>query len=274
MLGASAVREMGALTAKVRSSFGRGIRAAPPSPMSESGRMHHDRRLAPEQQTGIDGGVDLYLRDVASLHVTRFDQLASGLVQMVTLYDSTSSGAGGGSARIHYARQNVGEITNRGWEGKATLRAGAMDLIGTLSSVDSRVRAIATGYRGDLRPGDRMLGVPEHTGSISAGWSRRRWSTSWTVARASDWIDYDRLAIARHLEDWASGEAATGASLRDFWVRYPGTTRVRGTFNFDMPRGLKLTLTGENLGGQQRGEPDNMTVLPGRSITAALRANF
>ena len=276
MLGASVVRDVGAVTAKVRSSFGRGVRAASTGVASpDSRRVRPNYLLAPEQQTGIDGGVDLYFRGVASMHVTRFDQLASGLVQMVTLYDTTSSGPGGGRDRIHYQRQNVGEITNRGWEGKATLRSGPIDLVGTYGQVDSRVRTLARGYLGDLRAGDRVLGVPEHTGSLTAVWSRRRWSASWTVSRASNWINYDRLAIAQRLEDGVANEdTVTGTDLRQFWIRYPGATRLRGSVQLELPRGLGLTFTGENLGNAQRGEPDNMTIVPGRTITAAVRAQF
>ena len=39
-------------------------------------------------------------------------------------------------------------------------------------------------------------------------------------------------------------------------------------------RGLSLVMTGDNLLGQQRGEPDNATVVPGRTITAGLKAKF
>jgi outer membrane receptor protein involved in Fe transport len=276
MLGASVVRDVAGITAKLRSSYGRGVRAAAPGlPMRGSRRMHPNYLLAPEQQTGVDGGVDLYFRGVASVHATRFDQLASGLVQTVTLYDAASPGTGNELDRIHYERQNVGEITNSGWEGKATVRAGAIDLIGTFAQVDSRVRALASEYQGDLRAGDRVLGVPERTTSLTAGWARRRWSTSWTVTRAGNWTNYDRLAIAQRLQDgMANEDTVTGVSLRQFWVRYPGATRLRGTVQLDLPRGMGLTLTGENLGGEQRGEPDSMTILPGRTITATVRASF
>ena len=57
--------------------------------------------------------------------------------------------------------------------------------------------------------------------------------------------------------------------------RAPGPiARVRGTFVHSMRDGLALILTGDNLLGQQLGEPDNVTILPGRTITAGLRARF
>jgi iron complex outermembrane receptor protein len=37
-------------------------------------------------------------------------------------------------------------------------------------------------------------------------------------------------------------------------------------------RGLSLTLSGENLLNRQHGEPDNITVVPGRTLSFGLRA--
>ena len=57
--------------------------------------------------------------------------------------------------------QNVGEISNRGWELASSLNLGALALSGGLSTVESRVRKIATGYTGDLMTGDRMLSIED-----------------------------------------------------------------------------------------------------------------
>jgi iron complex outermembrane receptor protein len=37
---------------------------------------------------------------------------------------------------------------------------------------------------------------------------------------------------------------------------------------------MLLNLTGENLLNYQRGEPDTMTIVPGRTITLGVRARF
>jgi iron complex outermembrane receptor protein len=37
---------------------------------------------------------------------------------------------------------------------------------------------------------------------------------------------------------------------------------------------LTVVLTGRNLLDAQRGEPDNVTVVPGRTLTAGLQAKF
>jgi iron complex outermembrane receptor protein len=88
-------------------------------------------------------------------------------------------------------------------------------------------------------------------------------------------VNYDRLALA---EVFASVERpprdVIGAQLRTFWRDYPGVNRLRANLSFDVRRALSLVITGDNLLDHQLGEPDNVTVLPGRTITGGLRAKF
>jgi iron complex outermembrane receptor protein len=110
---------------------------------------------------------------------------------------------------------------------------------------------------------------------VTASWTARRWFTSLSVSRASDWAGYDRLAVADSL---TSGDLAppdlVGSELRNYWREYSGVTRLRATFTRDLFRGLSFVMSGDNLLGQQRGEPDNVTVVPGRTITAGVKAKF
>jgi iron complex outermembrane receptor protein len=226
-------------------------------------------------QSGIEGGFDVFYGRVLSLHVTRFDQLASGLIQSVAVVDTQSSGPQSGLRRVYYQLQNVGEISNRGWELQSNVQAGPLSLGGALSFVQSKVRRVIDGYSGDLRPGDRMLEVPARTASASATWLSTPWLVSFGVSRAYDWVNYDRVQLT---QDLAAAERTPGefigAQLRAYWRRYPGAARVRASLARDLPRGLALTLAGENLLGYQRGEPDNATVIPGRTISLGLRVKF
>jgi hypothetical protein len=279
MLGTAYVKDFGGVTAKVRAAYGRGIRAAHSSTalvMHESRREIWNAHLQPESQSGVEAGADLFVGPHVSLHVTRFDQLASGLTQSVTIVDTVSHGGpGGGQGRYWFQQQNVGEITNRGWEAQGSLALGSLTLGSAASWVDSRVRRVAFDYTGDLRPGDRMLGVPARTISGTAMWSARRLSLSSTLSRASDWINYDRLAIAQTIIA-NNGDATSldGARLRTFWINYSGATRLRATASYDVWRGTLMTLTGENLLNYQRGEPDSITITPGRTIMVGLRVHF
>ncbi|HJQ19431.1 MAG TPA: TonB-dependent receptor [Gemmatimonadaceae bacterium] len=280
MLGASFVRDAGPFTVKLRAAYGKGIRA----PHTGANVVTHEWRhsiananLEPEKQAGTEAGVDVLLGRLLGVHVTRFDQLASGLIQTTVMFlDSTNSGGPGRHAEYGYQLQNVGEITNRGWEAQASLSVRQLSITGAGSLVNSVVRQLAVGYTGDLRPGDRMLAVPKRTASLTAAWtSGTRLQASTTVARAWDWINYDRLGIAQALIA-AGGDPAnlTGDKLRQFWARYPGASRLRASIAYDVWHGTLLTLNGENLLNYQRGEPDSITIVPGRTLMLGLKARF
>jgi iron complex outermembrane recepter protein len=276
MLGVAYVREMGPASLKMRAAYGKGIR--PQRTITREALLAGFRvqsaiaALEPEQQTGVEAGLDIFIGSRAALQVTRFDQLASNLIQTVTLGADTTMRGRARPRGIGYRLQNVGEITNRGWELEGSYRTGPVSLSGTMTIVDSKVRQLARGYGGDLRVGDRMLGIPARTSSISAQWSKRSWSAMLGATRASDWVNYDKLGLA-----WAVVHGMTpdsqymGQWLRSFWDRYDGVTRLRVSASRQFGDAVSVFASGENLLGEQVGEPDNITVLPGRVLSLGLR---
>ena len=279
MLGAAWVKQRGALSLKLRTAYGKGIRW-PEVPARETlweglrpGSAANS--LAPEKQSGIEAGIDLSVARSFTLQLTRFDQIASGLIQRVTWTNDTSSAPGPGSHHIDFELQNVGEVTNRGWELSGALHRGPWALASAFTQVSSRVRKLAAGYTGDLQPGDRMLEVPARTLSLTASRTGSRWQGSLTGYRAMSWIYYDRLAIAQAFAGSTHPpHDFVGMGLRSFWKEYPGVTHVNGSFSFDIRPRLAITLTGTNLLNRQTGEPDNITVLPGRTLSFGLRTQF
>jgi iron complex outermembrane receptor protein len=171
-----------------------------------------------------------------------------------------------------YVLENVGAITNRGWEMQATSSIDRLMIAGTMSLVNSRVDRLAGGYRGDLRVGDRMLDVPSRTYSLSATWSASRWSVSSMLTRAEDWIGYDRVGIGEALLDANRQHELNGAQLRRYWLNYGGVTRLRANMSYRLLRDWSVLVGGENLLNVQRGAPDNATVTAGRTLTFGLRA--
>ena len=274
MLGASAIRSFGIGTLKLRAAYGKGIR--PPQTSSRAGTLMGLRaNLSPEEQSGVEAGADFFIGRFASLHATRFDQRASGLIQPVSVYSGETPGSTPHNRRIAYQLQNVGEITNRGWELSGNVTGGPWSLGATFSQVDSRVRRLASRYTGDLRSGDRMLEVPAQTYGINAGYNRGRMSMSWSLSRASDWINYDRLGLlSAFASDANEIQQFVGPELRSYWHNYSGVTRLGGRVGFALAKGMSFTLDGENLLDEQLGEPDNVTVLPGRTLSAGLRVRF
>ena len=278
MLGVAHVRDMGDVVLKLRGAFGTGIRPARSLVRTSSwmgqGQFVALSALDPERQSGTEFGADVIVGRSA-VHITRFDQRATGLIQPVASVVTTVSGGGRAARAMVFTLQNVGAITNRGWEFEATTRVRALSLAATMALVDSRVARVANAYRGELRVGDRMLDVPANTMSISAAWAHGRWTLSSTAIRAADWIGYDRGAVGTVLSTGdQSVRALEGTNLRTFWLRYPGVTRWRAGAQYRWRDAFSLVLGGENLLNVQTGVPDNATVIAGRTLTFGVRTVF
>ncbi|MEP6733642.1 MAG: TonB-dependent receptor [bacterium] len=295
MLGLAVVNNVGDVEVKWRAAYGKGIR--PPQVPARSAASGYTGNqgyatsygssagiggvlpaLDPEVQSGYEGGLELYFGRALTLQLTRFDQRVTGLIQNVSIAVDTFAHGGTIERRVRYQLQNVGEITNTGWEFQGNLTQGAFTLTSALSAVDSRVRALANGYMGDLQPGDRMLAVPAKTGSVTLAYVGDKWYASVGATRAMDWINYDRYNLAKTFAETngttAKDKDLTGSNLRAFWRTYDGDTHLRLTGSRDLARGVSLLFTGDNLLGGQLGEPDNVTIRPGRTVTAGLRASF
>ena len=282
-IGASLVRATGDLTWKARVAYGAGMRPAR-NPMREiawrgvgAGSIGSD--LLPEKQSGVETGIDLYWRRNLSLQVTRFDQRASSLIQQVAVLEDGGRGEDssghGGYARYGYALENLGAISNRGWEFSMRESVGAVSLTGSLSLVSSKVAQVSPGYAGDLRQGDRVLGVPSRTAGLVLTWTPRRWQFQVGGTQVADWINYDRLALAAtYLRGGTPARGLTGSTLRSYWMSYPEVTRLRASVSHDLTRALTLRFIGDNLLDRQRGEPDNITIVPGRTLSFGVAARF
>ncbi len=279
MVGAAWVRNLGDAELKLRAAYGKGIRP-PQTPALDHSRiavrtMATQNGLDPEVQRGVEAGAELHFGSLFSLQVTRFDQHATGLLQNVVTYVDTLPRMGAPQRRVQYTLQNVGAIRNRGWELGATATLGQLALSSAFAQVNSRVEAIALRYLGDLKVGDRMLEVPARTASLSGVWSAPRWTAALGATRAFDWTDYDRLALGQaFLSSPAAAHQLVGVRLRQYWRHYDGATTLRASTSVEVRRGISIVTTGENLLGGQLGEPDNLTVRPGRTITAGVRAGF
>ncbi|HKP74979.1 MAG TPA: TonB-dependent receptor, partial [Longimicrobiaceae bacterium] len=279
MLGLAWVQGLGGGTElKLRSAFGRGIR--PPRTPARDHMRWQDRwaaaaTLQPESQSGVEVGAELYVGRALSLQATRFDQRVTGLIQDVALRVDTFVQGGKLLERVGYQLQNVGAIDNTGWEMQGDLATGPLTLTGTLALVDSRVRRLAVGYLGELRAGDRILGVPARTASLTAEWEGSGWSGALTATQAWDWINYDRLALATEFaRDSMHRARFTTTSLRSFWRAYDGDTDLRISLSRQVRPGIWLVARGENLLGTQVGEPDNLTIRAGRSLLFGVKAEF
>ncbi len=89
-------------TLKLRGAYGKGVRwptaTARLSLLPRQAQVVSTAGLEPEEQRGgVEAGADLFLwRGRVTLSLTRFDQVASGLIQRVAALDSSGGGGGGG----------------------------------------------------------------------------------------------------------------------------------------------------------------------------------
>src|ERR1051326_7790338 len=116
MVGGSWVLQSGPFNLKLRAAYGKGVRW-PETTVRETLWVRSREQIAagglsPEEQSGVEGGFDLIVGRALSLQVTRFDQVATGLIQRVMTSADTVTGTGQRSHSIGYQIQNVGEITN------------------------------------------------------------------------------------------------------------------------------------------------------------------
>lgn len=273
MLGLAAVHDVGAFSVKLRGAYGEGIRPAATfgrSTLQQNMYSSTQPSVGAEKQSGTEAGFDLAFRQSMSLRVTRFDQRASGLIQQVAILDSNPL-----SRRMRNELENVGEISNRGWEMEAAASVARLTVTGTLSFVDSRVEKLATGYNGDLMTGDRMLQVPARTGALNLTYTGRRWLATLGGSRALDWINYDELGLSQaYLSDTRPLHDLVGQQLRNYWRRYNGGLRIRASASHDFRDMFTFEVSGDNLLNYQTNEPDNLTIVPGRTIMTGVKLKF
>jgi outer membrane receptor protein involved in Fe transport len=278
MVGAAYVRDFGASVLKLRGAFGKGIRPARTIVRTNSwvgrSQLASLADLEAESQQGTEFGADLLLGSRTRVQLTRFDQRASGLIQPVGSMGLTTSQSGRVSRTMLYTLQNVGAITNAGWELEASTRWRLLTLSGMWSYVDSRVAKVADGYRGDLRVGDQMLDVPTHTVGLSAAYLTGRWTLTSSASMALDWVGYDRAAIGAALLGESLPRELDGPLMRRYWRSYGSVTRWRGSAAYRLRDDLSMVFGGDNLLNVQRGAPDNASVIAGRTLSFGLRTQF
>ena len=91
-----------------------------------------------------------------------------------------------------------------------------------------------------------------------------------TVTNVGSWIDRDYIAFYGSV----FGGVPRRPSDRDYWMTYPGFTKVRAGIERVLWRRVSGSFDIENLFYDQAFEPDNVTPPAPRTFTLALRAAF
>lgn len=258
--GLAYVEGIGAVTLKARASYGEALRPPPAGfGVGIPPYLVGNPSIAPERQRGGDAGIDLEFGHGGMLSLTAYSQDALDLIDY-NIADSTT---------VPPLMQpvNVGRIRNTGLEIEGTLNAGAVRLRGQYTRMRSIVKELAPSYRGELRKGDRLLGVPEGTAALSVSVPMPdRTTITAGMSWIGRWINYDWLAFF--------GSEPYRGSMRAYWIRYPSVTKLNLAVTRPVGRHLVAFVDVHNLTNNRRFEADNLSVLPGRRTTLGVRFSY
>lgn len=251
----------GGLEGRLRAQWGRAIRA--PSPTAKLGEVSEfitylpNPDIVPEEQTGWDGGIDVYLHDRFSLGATYYDQQVAELISLVPQPEPST-----------YQYLNVGEITNRGWELEARLNLAPFRLGGTLTTMKSTVQKLESTYVGPLEVGKQVTGVPEWSAGASVTYSFLAGSASLSMTYVGERTNVDYVAL---YTDAFNGQPGI---IFDYFVPYDAFTKLDLRLEQALSDRLSAFAWVENLNNAQEGEQHTMIPATGRTIGLGLRARF
>lgn len=214
--GATLVREVGPITAKLRMSYGaattppnigqkEGVWFTDPNYIAVFGPFQSPKAnpdLGPSYQVGTDGGVDLLFGSRFSVNVTKFDQKVSDLIMYlyadslpikevmvigqcnpVNGWDAVLTALGCYEKYFHQIMYvNAGGVRNRGYETRVRFSLAALTFDGTYSWTKSRSLGWggARGTTGTVgyAPGASFPGFAEHTWNFGVAYANRSSSIS------------------------------------------------------------------------------------------------
>jgi len=234
-MGVAYTQEVGAITAKLRGSYGRSIRPPPrdfkngktvlqvgaASYVPEYGNYLFylpSPELGPEYQQGGEAGIELYVGTRGSLMITRYNQTVNGLIESITA-DSVRSfnqnpvnwnwlSSDGYGYAGQYQWINLASIRNQGWELRGSTNLGPFTTHGTYSWTKSRVIGITEKYlrffenRTDysrLRKGASFQYLPEHTWAMGISYAYARTTIALDVNGTGQFMSHNNELYYRSL---------------------------------------------------------------------------
>jgi outer membrane receptor protein involved in Fe transport len=265
-VGAAYVIGAGWATAKLRASYGEGIR--PPTPglrdlrQTPTFQILANANLAPEGQRGADAGIELYLGR-SSLGITYYNQRAINLIDLITLPSTNGLPT--------YQYQNVSRVKNEGWEFEGRLATGRVELAGTYSITRSRVQALPAGYTGDYQVGDRILAIPYTSAGATLAYSPLAGTTVTAgMTHIGHWTNYDFVSL---YATFYGGQPYRG-SFRAYWMEYPTVTKFALGVSQVVRKSLDVFVRAENVGNNLHAEVTNDLIPTPRSVLVGANVRY
>jgi len=233
--GVAYTQTVGAVTAKLRGSYGRSTR--PPNPSYKVGvsatdyglgffipefgnfeKIIANPELTPEIQKGGEGGLDLYLGNRGSITITRYNQtvdqlLDAAVVDSVRSLDPYYSWSQG-TYVYDYVEQlqfrNLATIRNQGWELQGSVNLGPFTTTGTYSWTKSRTIGVNPKYRSQYtadrypqyQKGATFAFLPEHTWAAGVTYTHARGSVALNLTGIGALTTRGNELFYRHLDSF------------------------------------------------------------------------
>jgi outer membrane receptor protein involved in Fe transport len=265
--GISYAPAIGAVTLKIRASYGQAIR--PPGAEDESAFVTPfalqlaNSRLSPERQSGWDTGIDAAFGSKGSISATYYDQVASDLIEGVILNADTTPTV--------QQFQNLGRVRNQGVELEATYRIPIGQLSAQYAITDSRVESLNPTYGGDLRVGDEPLVVPGHTAGVSLAVVPRL-GTSVTVGLSDvgSWRNYNVLAELKCV----GGTGPCATTTRGYIESYPEFAKANLAVTQQITPIVSAFISVKNVANKEVYEFFNANPIQGRVTVGGVRVRY
>jgi outer membrane receptor protein involved in Fe transport len=230
--GIAYTRAIGAITTKVRASYGRSTR--PPARNLKSGvltsvmspsqvqyygdvvQQRANPDLGPEYQQGGEGGLELYFGSRASLVATRYNQTVDELIALVRVDSADYTDAfktqqglrDWASPLVVRQHLNIGSIRNQGWELQGTMNTGPLTTRATYSWTKSRTIGIDPQYRQQFQPvsfypqyqiGATFAYFPEHTWAVGLTYAHAQTTVALNVNGVGSFVNSADELSSRYL---------------------------------------------------------------------------
>lgn len=239
--GIAYTRSFGSLTAKVRTSFGTVPSPIPVFALQEQMYAnlltHANPAIRPPRLSGIDAGLELYFGRELSLIATHYRQRPRDQIDYVSLYADSAGYTVG-------QYQNVGEISNTGWEFEGRLTLGRLSISGVYSPLDGRITQRAKNYAGLLRVGDRLINVPTYSASLTAMLSVPKTTVVLTGVASGKHLSYRVFRMASDIE---AGTYDPGRARERYIDDYPSFVKLNLSASREIRRGTHVFVSIKDL---------------------------
>jgi len=302
--GIALTQEFGAVTAKLRASYGTATR--PPLLHSKDALGGPDQMLyygvpywqlansdlMPESQQGGEGGLELYVGTRGSIQVTRYNQtvdhlIVSAVVDSIDILPVWKQQQPWcvttpfSCALRQTQNLNIGSVRNEGWETRGTLNLWRFTATGTYSWNKSRLIGITPKYRGQFPyyvVGAPFQLMPEHTYALGLAYVRGGTRVSYNIQGQGAWQSYGFFFLERTGNQYATRLPTYNSRVTSIPDAF--TEVQRGYLLGDLNVSQQVTSRVEalvqinNLTNNYQSEIDPTTLQSGRTTGLGLRIHF